>query len=84
MPRTMKTFYCLDLDMDHPDDFAKSAKKVEARSDSDAALTMAIFEDMEDGSKARIMVADNPAVDDALVFIVTQRVDVTYKVSEGK
>jgi len=80
----MKTFYCLDLDMSHPDDFAESAKKVEGRSDSDAAFNMALFEDMEDGTKARIMVADNPAGDDALVFVVTQRVTVSYDVSEGK
>ena len=54
------------------------------RRDAERPRAGTFPEDMEDGSKARIMVADNPAGDDALVFIVTQRVDVTYKVSEGK
>lgn len=78
----MKKFYCLDLDCDHRDDFADCAKEVAARSESDAAYTMAIFETMDDGSKARIMVADNPAGDGAVVFTVTQRVTVTYDIDE--
>jgi len=78
----VKKFYCLDLDCDHRDDFADCAKEVAARSERDAAFTMATFEDECDGSKARIMVADNPAGDDALVFVVTQRVTVTYDIDE--
>lgn len=76
------TFYCIDLDVNQREDFEACATKVEARSKSDAAYTMAIFETMDDGSKARIMVADNPAGDDALVFVVTQRVTVTYDIDE--
>jgi len=78
----MAKFYCLDLDCDSRDDFEDCATEVEARSESDAAYTMAIFETMDDGSKARIMVADNPAGDGAVVFTVTQRVTVTYDIDE--
>ena len=78
----MAKFYCLDLDCNSRDDFEGCAKEVEARSESDAAFNMAIFEDMQDGIKARIMVADNPAGECALVFIVTQRVTVTYDIEE--
>lgn len=76
------TFYCIDLDVNQREDFEACATKVEARSKSDAAHTMAIFETMDDGSKARIMVADNPAGDGAVVFTVTQRVTVTYDIDE--
>ena len=78
----MAKFYCLDLDCDSRDDFEGCAKEVEARSESDAAFNIAIFEDMDDGRKARIMVADNPAGECALMFIVTQRVTVTYDIEE--
>jgi len=78
----MDKFYCLDLDMYAAEDFIDACKELDARDERDAALTMAIFEDMEDGTEARIMVADNPAGDDALVFTVTQRVRVSYDIEE--
>lgn len=78
----MATFYCIDLDMTPREDFVECATKLEARSKSDAAYVMAIFENMNDGSMARIMVAENPEGDDAVVFTVTQRVTVTYDIDE--
>lgn len=75
-------FYCIDLDTTPRDNFEECAIKLEARTKSDAAYTMAIFENQQDGSKARIVVADNPAGEDAVVFTVTQRVTVTYEVDE--
>ena len=79
----MKTkFYCLDLDMHSAEDFADAAQELDARDERDAALTMAIFEDLQDGIKARIMVADNVAGEDAVVFIITQRITVSYDIDE--
>ncbi len=78
----MKKFYCLDLDMYSAEEFADAAQELDARDAKDAALTMAIFEDEQDGIKTRIMVAENVAGDDAVVFIVTQRVTVSYDIEE--
>ena len=78
----MKKFYCLDLDMHSAEDFVDAAQKLDARDERDAALTMAIFEDMQDGIKARIMIAGNVAGEDAVVFIITQRVTVSYDIDE--
>lgn len=78
----MATFYCIDLDMTPREDFVECATRLEANSERDAAVTMAIFEDEHDGSMARIMVADNPEGADAVVFTVTQRVDIRYEIDE--